>query len=74
MGPARKWQEFVNEKGGKSVESTPGVEFTGFDRDGHAHQMVRPTSSVASEDSDNDTIADPREQARQDKEEVRIPT
>lgn len=71
---AGKWQDFAKENGGKSVDSTRGAEFTGFDRDGNAHQMVRPTSTISSDDSDNETIVDPREQARIDKEEVCIPT
>lgn len=54
--------------------STSGAKFTGFDRDGNAHQMVCPASTVGSEDdSDTSTIADPRERARIAKEEVRIP-
>lgn len=54
--------------------STGGANFTGFDLDGNAHQMVRPASTVGSDDdSDTSTIADSRERARIAKEEVRIP-
>lgn len=70
---AGKWQEYAKGNGGESVESTSGAEFTGFDRDGSAHQMIRPASTVASESSDEGTIADPREKARNAKEEVCIP-
>ena len=66
-----KWQEFAKDKG-KSVESVGGAQFTGFDRDGKGHQMVRPTST-ASDDSDNETIVDPRERARLAKAEVCTP-
>ncbi|CAF9933087.1 MAG: hypothetical protein ALECFALPRED_005474 [Alectoria fallacina] len=67
-----KWQEFAKEGGGESVESISGVEFTGFDHYGNAHQVVRPASTVVSDHSDDDTIADPREQARIAREEVCI--
>lgn len=66
---AGKWQDFANKNGGESVESTRGAKFTGFDRDGKAHQMVRPASTVVTNDSDYETIADPREQARRAREE-----
>ena len=69
---ASKWQEFANKDKGKSVEPASGTQFTGFDRDGKGHQMVRP-ASTASDDSDNETIADPRERARLAKAEVCTP-
>ena len=68
---AGKWQEFAKDKG-KSVEPVGGAQFTGFDRDGKGYQMVRP-ASTASDDSDNETIADPRERARLAKAEVCTP-
>ena len=70
-----KWQSFTSENKGKAVESTKGTEFTGFDRDGKAHQMIRPASVDSDDDSDDDsdgTIADPREEARKAKEEVGV--
>lgn len=70
---AGRWQEFAKENGGKSVESTSGAQFTGFDRDGNAHQMIRPASTVVDDESDDDTIADPRERAQIAREEVSIP-
>ena len=70
---AGKWQQFVKENNGGPIESTSGTKFTGFDRDGKAHQMVRPASEVDSSDDSDDTIADPRERARLAKEEVRVP-
>ena len=70
---AGKWQQFVKESNGEPIESTSGTKFTGFDRDGKAHQMVRPASEVDSSDDSDDTIADPRERARLVKEEVRVP-
>ena len=69
---ASKWQEFAKKDKGKSVEPVGGAQFTGFDRDGKGHQMVRP-ASTASEDSDNETIADPRERARLEKAEACTP-
>lgn len=70
---AGKWQQFAKENNGGPIESTSGTKFTGFDRDGKAHQMVRPASEVDSSDDSDDTIADPRERARLTKEEVRVP-
>lgn len=70
---AGKWQEYAKNDSEGSVKSKKGAEFTGFDRDGNAHQMVRPASTVVSEDSDDDTIADPRERARIAREEVCVP-
>ena len=71
-----KWQSFTSENKGKAVESTKGTEFTGFDRDGKAHQMIRPASTVDSDDDSDDdsdgTVADPREEARKAKEEVGV--
>ena len=69
---AGKWQQFVKENSEGPIESTSGTKFTGFDRDGKAHQMVRPASEVDSSDESDDTIADPRERARLAKEEVRV--
>ena len=69
---ANKWQEFAKKDKGKSVEPVSGAQFTGFDRDGKGHQMVRP-ASTASDESDNETIADPRERARLEKAEVCTP-
>ena len=69
---AGKWQEFAKKDKGKSVEPVSGAQFTGFDRDGKGHQMVRPASTV-SDGSDNETIADPRERARLAKAEVCTP-
>ena len=69
---ASKWQEFAKRDKGKSVEPVGGAQFTGFDRDGKGHQMVRP-ASTASDESDNETIADPRERARLEKAEVCTP-
>lgn len=69
---ASKWQEFAKKDKGKSVEPVSGAQFTGFDRDGKGHQMVRPASTV-SDESDNETIADPRERARLAKAEVCTP-
>ncbi|CAF9912263.1 hypothetical protein IMSHALPRED_000268 [Imshaugia aleurites] len=66
---AGKWQEFSKGNNGKSAQPTSGAKFTGFDRDGNAHQMVRPASTVASDFSDDNTIADPREQAQNAREE-----
>ena len=65
---AGKWQNFAKENSGESVGATSGAEFTGFDRDGKGHQMVRPTSTAPSDDSDDSTIADPREEARNARE------
>ena len=68
------WQEFAKENNGQYAGSAKGLEFTGYDRDGNAHRIVRPASTVTDED-DNDsdgTIADPKERARLEKEEVRI--
>ena len=71
---AGKWQQFVQENnGGPTESSASGTKFTGYDRDGHAHQMVRPASPVDSSDDSDETIADPRERARIAKEEVRAP-
>ena len=70
---AGKWQKFVKENNKEPVASTSGAKFTGFDRDGNAHQMVRPASTVGSDDDSDSTMADPRERARIAKEEVRIP-
>ena len=70
---AGKWQQFVKGNSGGPIESTSGAKFTGFDRDGKAHQMVRPASPADSGDDSDDTIADPRERARIAKEEVRVP-
>lgn len=67
-----KWQELAKENGGKSVESISGAKFTGYDGKGKAHQMVRPASTIASEDSDNETLPLPEEEARMAKEEVCI--
>lgn len=74
---ASKWQGFARENGRTSVESASGAKFTAFDPHGTAHHMVRPASTVGSDDSspddsENDTIPDPREQARISKEEVCI--
>ena len=72
-----KWQNFTSENKGKAAEPTKGTEFTGFDRDGKAHHIIRPASTVDSEDESDeesdDTVEDPREQARKAKEEVSVP-
>ena len=74
---ASDWQGFAKENGRTPGESSSGAKFTAFDPHGTAHHMVRPASTVGSDDSstddsDNDTIPDPREQARIFKEEVCI--
>ena len=73
IGGVTTWHHFVKENSGESVGSTNGALFTGFDRDGNAHKMVRPASTVDSGDDSDSTIADPRERARIAKEEVRVP-
>lgn len=70
---ASKWQNFAKENSGDPVESTSHAEFMGYDRDGKAHRMVHPPSTVDSDESDS-TIPDPHEQARAAKQEVCIAT
>ena len=45
--------------GGSAADSTSGAQFTGYDPAGGSHQKVRATSTVASDDSEKTTTADP---------------
>ena len=69
---AEKWQNYAKENSKEPVDTGKRAEFTGFDPQGRAHQIVRPASTVDSDDDSDDTIPDPRTAARIAKEEVRV--
>lgn len=64
------WQAFTKRNDLESTQSTSGAEFTGYDPQGKAHRIVRPTSTVPTDGYDDDIIPDPREQARKARQEV----
>ena len=47
------------QNGGSAADSTSGAQFTGYDPAGGSHQKVRGPSTVASDDSERTTTADP---------------
>ena len=67
------WQAFSQRNSGESAQSTSSAQFTSYDLQGNAHHVEHPTSTAPTDDSDDDTVADPRERARNAREEVCLP-
>ena len=53
------WNAMSKQNGGSAADSTSGAQFTGYDPAGGSHQRVRALTTVASDDSEKTTTADP---------------
>ena len=59
MAGLNSWQAMSKNHGGSVADSTSGAQFTGYDPAGDPHQKVRAPSTVASDNSEETTTADP---------------
>lgn len=59
MAGLNPWNAMSKQHRASAADSTSGAHFTGYDPAGRSHHKVRAPSTVASDDSEKTTTADP---------------